>query len=759
MKRFLAFALSSVMITSSVTLGSIPSAVNAAGVDAVPISAVVDSMASKSGKASEPTKEALESVIKAVKAKITIPKEYSEFNYNFRNTVSFDGFEWNLSWRNPKDDSYIQVSADQNNRIQYYEKYNYSDTNSIPKYLKKELQSTAEQFLKKIAPEVALKVTYKDADYEGIYSGNYVYNFERNENGVSFPDNTVSVGVNSVTGEVQHASIGWIYDTKVPSSEVKVTKEEAEKLIKENMKMKLIYRSNYNRIFAEDGSKLKKEAYLVYTPSEDYISIDAKTGKVYLSKVEWQENNYSVKSKQNMDEAAAITGDSGAGSISFTEDEIKKMEELKNLISKEDAIKKVTSNKYLYLDKNLEVYSATLNKSYNGDGETYVWNITLNDPREIDYKKETDYYRAYASAQVDAKTGKIVYFNASMNNYYDEVKGKWNTVSIKYNKEQAKEILEKFLKAENSSRFSKSKLASESDDFVAYLRKDTPVYSGYSYQYNRVNDGIEYPNNSIHGSVDGISGKVYSYGYYWENDVVFESPKGAMSAEKAMEHYLSKDGYGLKYEINVVNTDNAKNTTNNNASYSSVNEIRLVYRPDINPAFLSPFTGEQLTNSGEAYKEAKAFVYKDVPETAENKEILLLADMNIGFEGEYFYPEKAITIGEIASLFEEIGYGYPDDDTKKTDPKLITKEELTQRFINELGMEKVAKLPGIYQTGYADESSINPEYLGAVALAKGLAIIEADSGNNFNPKANVTRAEAVHYILKFLEVRREGIYR
>ena len=755
MKRFLAFALSSVMLTSSVTLGSMPAAVNAAGEDAIPISAEVDPTVSKTGKISEPMKEALESVIKAVKAKITIPKEYSEFNYNFSNAVSFTDYVWNLTWRNPKDDSYIQVNADQNNHIQYYSKYNYSDTNSIPKYLKKELKSTAEQFLKKIAPEVALKVAYKDSDYEGIYSGNYVYIFERMENEVSFPDNTVRIGVNGVTGEVQNASINWIYDAKVPSADVKVTKEEAAKLIKENMTMKLTYRSNYNRIYAEDGSKPKKEAYLVYTPSEDYISIDAKTGKVYLSKVEWKDENLKSSHKEA---AATAKDDSGAGNISLTEDEIKKIEELNNLISKEDAIKKVTSNKYLYLDKNLEVYSATLNKNYNGDGGTYVWNITLNDPRDIDYKKETDYYRAYASARVDAKTGKILSFYASMNNYYDEVKGKWNTVSIKYNKEQAKEILEKFLKAENSNRFSKSKLASESNDFVAYLMKDTPVYSGYSYQYNRVNDGIEYPYNNIYGSVDGISGKVYSYGYYWEDDVVFASPKGAMSAEKAMEHYLGKDGYGLKYEINVVNTDNSTKAVNNNTSYSSANEIRLVYRPDINPAFISPFTGEQLTSQGEVYKEAKPYSYKDVPETAENKEILLLSDMNIGFEGEYFYPEKAITVGEITSLLQNVGYGYKDD-TKKSDQNLITKEELAQSFIVELGLEKMADLSGIYQTGYADENSINTKYLGAVALAKGLDIMKADSSNCFNPKENVTRAEAVHYILKFLEVRREGIYR
>lgn len=753
MRRFLAFTLGGVMLTSSVTLGSAPVTSERAVVDAIPISATVTSTAAK---VTEPTKEALENAIKAIKAKISIPKEYSVFDYYFYNTAATDQYQWNLTWRNPNTNSYIEVNADQDNRITYYRRYDYSENSKIiPKYLKKELRSTAEQFLKKIAPEVALKASYKDAEYEGIYSGNYIYYFERMENGISFPDNVARIGVNSVTGEVQYASIDWLYDTKIPSSEAKVSKEEASKLIKENMEMKLVYRSNYYRIFDSGNGIQKKEAYLVYEPSEDYISIDAKTGEVYLSRMEWRDENARAEEKEVARDTAA-SGIDGSSSM-LTEEEIKKLEELKNLISKEDAIKKVTSNKYLYLDKNLEVYSVTLNKNYNGNQDSYAWQITLNDPRAIDYEKDTDYYRAYASAQVDAKSGKIVSFYASMNNHYDEVKGIWNDVKIKYNKDQARDILEKFLKAENSSRFNKSKLASENNDFIASYKNNLPVYAGYRYQYNRVNEGIEYPYNSIYGSVDGISGKIYSYGYYWDENIVFESPKGIISADKAMDYYLSDGGYGLKYEVNLVNTNRSRNTPQLTPSYTSTNEVRLVYRPDVNPSYISPYTGEKLDYNGEVYKEAKPYVYKDVPEIAENRNILLLSDMNIGLEGEYFYPDKAITLGEINSLLSSIGYGNRVE-VKSEDQKLITKEELAQNFIKELGLEKVANLSDIYRTDYADEHAISPKYIGAVALAKGLGIMEAEAGNIFNPKENVTRGEAVNYILKFLEVRRDGIY-
>ena len=369
-----------------------------------------------------------------------------------------------------------------------------------------------------------------------------------------------------------------------------------------------------------------------------------------------------------------------------------------------------------------------------------------------DYSSEKDHYRAYASARVDAKTGKILSFYGSLNNYYDEEAGKWKTVEIKYDKEQAKNILEKFLNAENSSRFKKSTLANEAPDYVAYYVDNNPVYAGYNYQYNRVNEGVEYPNNNIYGSVDGISGKVYSYGYYWEDNIVFESTKGVMSPDKAMDYYLSKDGFGLKYEINTVNTEK-------NNSYETKKNIRLVYRPDINPSGISPFTGEQLGYNGEVYTDRKPYEYKDIPDTEANREILLLADMNIGFEGEYFYPDKDITINEITKLLEGVGYGYRyGRENELRGDKSISKEELAYLFITELGLEKLAKLSGIYKSEFNDEININKSYVGAVALAKGLGIVEADGNNNYNPKNNITRRDAVHYNFEFLKVRNEGIY-
>lgn len=712
----------------------------------------------------EPTDKALEAAIKAVKGKIHIPKEYSEFNYSYYGTNAYSGIYWNMNWRTP-DYSYIDVSLDQNNNFISFSAYNYSERNrSIPSYLKEELEDEAEAFIKKIAPDIYPKIDFVSSDYEGIYSNNYSYYFQRKEKGIAFPDNYVTVRVNAATGEIMSASIEWLRDAKIPSGNVKISKEDAAKLLGDNLNMKLTYKTNYYRIYDKGQNEYIKKAFLVYEPELSYISIDANTGEAYLTRSEWVETDFTRK---EADKAPNAT-DEGmtAGTAMLTEEEIAKIRELEKLISKDKAIDLVTSNNYLYIDDKLLTYSANLNQSYSTKAKenSYVWNITLRDNRPVDYSKEEDHYRAYANASVDAKTGKILSFNASVKNSYDYKTGKWLPVEVKYDRAYGQGILEKFLNSQVKSRFSKTKLALQRDDYVVYYKEgDEPVYGGYSYRYNRFNEGIEFAYNGISGSVDGVTGKIYYYNTNWDDDLVFESPKNAMAPKEAFDKYISKDGYNLLYEINLINQYDPNYKSEEkyydySEAYKVAYEIRLVYRPDINPSYISPFTGEQLDYKGDVYVLSKPYLYKDIADTKENREILLLADMNIGFEGEYFNPEKLVTEGEINQLLEKLGYRNSDSEKANASTKLITREELAYDFIKRLGLENIAKISGIYTTGYSDEYTINPNYLGAIALAKGLEIFSEQASNPFNPKSNISRRDAVNLLLKFVKNNYSNYY-
>jgi hypothetical protein len=761
MRKLLAMVLSGVLLLSSIPVYSLASETEAAtpsaaaSSDMAVTSIVKGEPTGTSGSSKlEPTSAQLEAAIKAIKKKITIPKSYSEFSYNFYDGGgSYAEGIWNLTWRNSSDSSYIQVNCDEKYRITYFSQYDPKiNTTGVAKYLQTELKPIAHDFISTIAPETNYNLEFVSSNYEGIYSGNYVFYFQRRANDVSFPDNAVSVSVNSITGKVTSATLNWNYEASIPDSKVKLTKEEAIKLIKKNMNMRLVYRSNYYYTYDKIGNPTTNvKAYLVYEPTQNYISIDAKTGEVYLSRSEWVTTGTDDAKSES---AASTSLDAGKGSTALTDAEIAKISELSKLITKAKAIEIVTSNSSLYLDKNLKSYTASLSKVEDSKNKTsYVWNVNLNDPREV---KENDTYRAYAYASVDAQTGNILSFSASMNSYYDEKNNTWTEVKMNYNKEQSKAILENFLKTQMKDRFSKSVLAGEYDGYLAYYLKEVPVYGGYSFQYNRTNEGIEYPYNNISGAVDGVTGKIYSFGSYWNDEVVFESPKNVISADKAMDYYLSNDGFGLKYELNTINKHNTSYGENDSyydsaQAYTVEYEVRLVYRPDVEPYFISPFTGEQLNYSGEVYKKIQSYSYKDISfSEKKNRNILLLADMNIGFEGEKFLPNQKITRGEFESLLQKVSYGYQSTTDADSNSKVtLTREVLANILIKRLGLEKVSKLKGIYATGYLDEKNISSGYLGSVALAKGLDLVTGVN-NKFYPKNAVTREKAVEFIFKYI---------
>jgi len=758
MKRLFVLLLSGIMITSSVPSLSL-AATGSASVD-IQVAPVDIRAEEPKSSGTEPNQTNLTAAIKTVKSKITIPEEYSVFDYNYNDASTYSKANWSLTWRTKDGNAAIQVNCDEDFHITYYSKYDSSKTEAgISKYLKKELKAKADEFILKIAPETIGCLEYLSADYEGIYSGNYVYNYQRTSNGIALPDNTVKVWVNSITGDVTSFAIDWLYQDKVPSASVKLTKEDAAKLIKENLKMKLVYRTNSYWLYDSKGERQEKKAFLVYEPTQGYISVNAKTGEVYLTKSEWINTTTSRDTGKGAVEAAA---DQSGSTTELTQEEITKVAELKHLISKKKAIAAITGSKSLYIDKNLIAYTATLNKQDDISGKTtYVWNITLSDPREIDSKKTTDNYRGYAYASVDAQTGKILSYYASVKDYYDEKNQKWNTVKLQYSKKETKAILEKFLKEQMNSRFKNSILSEENKDYIVTYKNDTPVYGGYRYQYNRVNEGVEYPYNSIYGSVDAVTGKIYSFGSYWDETVEFEAPKGVISAEEALKAYLGNEGYGLKYEINQINKIDTGKQKSEYYDYSKLTsveyEIRLVYRPDVSPSYISPFTGKQMNADGTEYTVTKPYVYKDITNDDKYRNVLLLSDMNIGFEGENFLPEQAITVGEINAMLEKIGYNIYSAEANIGDTKLITREEIAGSFINRLGIDKVAKLEGIYKTGYEDENQIDSKYLGSVALAKAFGLLSSETGNKFNPKSNISRYDAVNLLLNFIKVQKDGI--
>ncbi len=157
--------------------------------------------------------------------------------------------------------------------------------------------------------------------------------------------------------------------------------------------------------------------------------------------------------------------------------------------------------------------------------------------------------------EVDAKNGRII----GMDKYeYDHN----DTPRIaKITQEEAKKITQDFLQKMNPQEMKEVKLEESNDP---YRRNDG---TEYYFRYSRIANGVEFNDNGINITVDGVTGQVTNYGFDWEEegipskDGIIEKEKAQELLNNAVEMELSYSG-GWDYNI-----DEEK-------------DIKLVYRPD-----------------------------------------------------------------------------------------------------------------------------------------------------------------------------------
>ncbi|WOO37301.1 S-layer homology domain-containing protein [Anaerocolumna sp. AGMB13020] len=733
--------IGTVILTSALIVSTLPTPFLKADASSLASNNTIEMIATKAaaGVDTEATASSaeLEKMITAVKSKITVPSELSNFSYNYY-SGSGNSYVWNLSWSNKDGSKTINVNCDSKGRISNYS-FN-TDKSYKPVYLQEELKTKADTFIKSIASDIAGKLQYTETSSASSYDGTYTYEYQRVENGIPMPDNTVSVAVNYQTGEVTNYSVNWLYDVSIPGSTVKITKEDAAAKIGKNIKMTLSYQSAY--VKNADGKSSSVKAFLVYSPDNSYIAVDAVSGKVYTTQNQWLSDS--------LNQATAETSAKDASS-GFTPEEINEIDSIKGLITKTNAINAVKNNTKLLFDKNMTSVNANLYKRNSDSSDaSYVWNINFADPREAK-EGSKDTYRAYAYAVVDAKTGKIISYHSSTKNYYSSAKEQWESVNVKYTQKQGKATLESFIKEQVPDYFKNTEYTGSSEDYVIAYKDSKPVYGGYSYNYQRVNEGIAYAANNINGAVDGVTGKVYSFGYNWDKNITFEAPKNIISADKAFTNYIANEGYRLIYEVYYENSiSTAKNTTASDAVYTQTPSVRLVYRTDITPEYFSPFTGKQLDYEGKEYvKPTGLYTYTDIDGNSSARNIKLLANMGIGFDGGLYKPTQAITAEELINFIEKANFYYNSSKYKLTG-STVSRLNAAKFAVQLLGLEKAAAIPGIYSVNISDQASISQSDMGYAAIAYGLKILLPGSDNKLRPGDSLTRQDAADLVVAML---------
>lgn len=721
-----------------------------------------------------PTTAELEEVIKQVRTKIDIPSEFSQFDWNYSTPSYYRQGSWNLSWFDPdRNIGRANVTCLSNGEITGFNisYYNEERFATLPEKAPEEYLDKVTAFINKALPFTNGHLELSNVTAGYIYSGSYTYTFTRFENGIIVPDNAVSVQYNYIKDEI--VSLSSKFDTGLtfekPSSDI--SSEKAIQNISGVQKMVLKYRlkNNYDE---KTGKLISRNAFLVYEPELSYVSADAVTGEVYTERNTWVVSDVYFDSAQESVNGAlkgegSVT-DSAADRYILTEQELKGLEILNSLITKETAIKKVTENKHLYINDKANAVDAQLIKQNNTYGkinpdesESYIWRLSFSNPSD----KEFGYYDTM-SADIDAKTGELISFYATLPEYYYYLESDTQIPTIKFTKEDAQKVAESFLSETVSEKYNNTRLSSQSQNSVLEYKltedgsKEIPVYRGLNFNFTRVNEGIDFTYNGLYTGVDLVSGKIVSFSQSWYDDVTFESPKNVISPEKALLCLYSSEGFGLNYEINSTYTYNKYLADRESGEYIDYDKLytrslntRLVYSGyALGTTIIRALDGKMIYYSGEEYKAPAKYNYTDIDGHWAQNIINAFSYAGIGFDSyTLFNPDKEITPSEFLKLMESCGMYYGVSDFE-TDKQTITRAEAVKHIIKALGFESVAKLENVFITDFADNTHLKSCDVGYIAIARGFKIVNGD-GNTFRPYDNLTRAEGMQILYNVLKAK------
>lgn len=674
--------------------------------------------------------EALAKVVTNVKKVLDIKDEYTNFNYEYHENYDFyqaSEMIWDLEWSNADYTNTLSVTCDDEGKIQYMNRHIGEEENTAPTQTVDELYDVAFGYIKKLNPEIANKLV-KSFAYGTLYSSSYYYGFNRIENGIEMPDNSVYVAVSYVSKQLTSYNIYWNYDIEIPAPKDLVSREKLIEGIDEAVDMKLQYCRNYM-----DGNG--DNTFLAYVPTDSYLSFDAKTGKLL-------DNETAPAAANGMVEEDEAMGTAGYYDTNYlTDEEIAKISKLNDLISGDKAVSIVLNNDKLYHDAK----ATTINKTLAGmvDGE-FVWDISFRDDRPFDDSE--DYFRAYESATVDAKTGEIRSYYSNIKGLYDYTEDELKSLKINYSKKQCRKVLAAFIKSNTPELYAEAKFEGiiKSHPIKYNYVKDKYSYAGYYITFGRQHNGIYVEGDSITGSVDALTGKIYSYDSYWNKNTVFPETEIVLSEKEAFAKYVALDGLDLKYQLVSAYDENYVFTT----------RCRLAYTTGMYPELIDPKTGKQLYYDGKEYEKQTNvfFEYSDIENSKYKRVAEILGSLNIGFSGSKLQASKVVTADEFREMLENIPAVYTHYNAKAELTGTVTREKAAKYIADRLELGAIAALD-IYKISYADAADISKDCKGSVAIMSGLGIMKEVVDNKFNPQHGLTRGEALEIAYKLISYK------
>ncbi|MCT4596218.1 MAG: hypothetical protein N4A57_18385 [Anaeromicrobium sp.] len=653
----------------------------------------------------------LEDAIHKAKEKVNVPDTYKKFDYNVY-TIS-DKKIWGMNWINEKTSESIHVSVNEDGEMISYRYYDgkYHKENKIPRYSKDDAIKIAKDFIKEMDYSLLDKVKYEYDKKEKLPVRQYRMFFYRVIDNIPFYENGIEVSVDSHRGKVISYNKMWD-NIKFPSNKNIISEEKAKEIFKKDLGLELVYKFKYE----EDAVK----AYLAYVLKYDrQNSIDANRGEVV--KADYYYIDYPRYENVTMKEDKAL-------GRSLSPEEQKAVDSSKDIMGKEKAEKIARSIDELKIGNEYELKDANIYKVHR-ENERFKW--------ELYFKKKED--KEYVNVSVDAKDGKVLSFYKGRD--YTDEKGK-------YEKEEAKKIVEKFL--EKFSVDYKNTAYKEYDE-VSYENVETPTY--YTFTYRRLVNNIPVRDNFIRVTFNNITGEIQSYNLNWFN-VKFPTGK-TISLDKAYDIMFKQMGMELNYRRRYEKPKSVP--INKNYNVALVYSVKGHY-----PVIYHGITGKLLDHNGKPIIIEMEENNKVISGHKYEKEMNGLREYGILSMKKGFQPDGKILQRDFLRLtLDALGQHYNKDnmdemyrvlineniikEEEKNPEGMVTEKDATKFVVRALGYEEIAKSGEIFKYPY-DSNRLDKEYIGYITIANKLSIIK----DEFNPNKDLTNGRAAYMIYNYL---------
>lgn len=718
----------------------------AAMIGAMPVNISAKTASSASASSSSAQSTGLKNAIAAVKSRIDIPEEFSEFQSR---VSTYNGLtSYSLTWSLPSDASKgdyakrsITAQYTGNTITSYQSPYAASSTRpAFSKLSQQTLENKAMEYAAQLIPESKGKLKVQSTSMS-LGSGNVSVYLARVNGDVALSKNMITVSLDKMTGRLLGMNATWWEGASFADSTKALSQEKIKAIYKKEASATLQFRLTYK---STDGKENYYTAVPVYS-SDSIFTYNALTGEHSTMDKDFAASRNTdlyediVEDAEVMEEEAeadiaTAEGYEAPKAVSFTEAELKQDEDLSKCLTQAQFKALMIKDPYINVtDKYLtSSYDISRDSSYeSGYGVTV--NYTLNN---------SDSYSSYY-INADAVTGKVRSFNC-----WGDAASSQDVIDVKAVNATAGKVIAYYV-------------PEISKEYKANIDNTAPAQKTNSYKetertlrYTRYKFNISVPDDTINVRVNS-KGVVTSFNYNYHKNVDFGSGK-VISKAKAIDTYLANNDLSLYYDGFL----DLKSKPTTYLHYKSANWYVNAYTGQ-----MCNYSGGKLTEKAVAPAECP---YTDIGTSPYKNEITKLYSYSVRFTtGEKLDPGAKVTKTELQQLLNGISNGgyviyddyddvyedyavYPGeegaDDSKV---KYLTRLDAAKLFVEKEGYSKAAALQGIYKAPFKNIPSTDSD-AGYIAIAKLMGVAQGNSKGEYTKNAALTREYALHLIYSYV---------